>query len=241
MNTPDNVHDALLRRIEERERTNGDLHTQLRALGSLSRAAALVHEARGWKHAEEISSTTLRTETLQDSRISLQASGSRLRESEKKRWKITDKRRNAPGGRAKLRRVTMEALERGDRYAETELQVIWPEGSRHWPLLRLTARIALAVAKPFHELDTNAAKYVALSADAGRVAIECSALARESGQRLRIVWQELDGPPVTPPGRRGFGTRLVERSLAQELNGSVTIDFAPTGVVCMFDAPLAEN
>jgi two-component sensor histidine kinase len=42
---------------------------------------------------------------------------------------------------------------------------------------------------------------------------------------------------VLSPDRRGFGTRLIERSLAQELDGSVQIAFEPTGVVCVFDVP----
>ena len=271
------------------------------------------------------------------------------------------RQRYAPGEREKLRHVAMAALSRGDRYAETELQVIWPDGSRHWLLLRaelqdvengvpgrtigvalditdrkraeehqqllinelnhrvkntltivqsivtqslrnaitaeearqavegrllalarahdvltrenwdgaylrevvqraiepfqgardrfeisgadirLPPRIALAIAMAFQELGTNAAKYGALSNEAGRVAIEWSVLERKGGPNLKMVWREIDGPPVTPPKRRGFGTRLIERTLAQELNGSVAIDFARTGIVCMIDAPLAAG
>jgi two-component sensor histidine kinase len=51
----------------------------------------------------------------------------------------------------------------------------------------------------------------------------------------------MDGPTVSEPVRRGFGTRLIERSLAQELHGDVTIAFAPTGVVCTIRAPLNED
>jgi two-component sensor histidine kinase len=43
---------------------------------------------------------------------------------------------------------------------------------------------------------------------------------------------------VTVPGRRGFGTRLIERQLAAEFGGAVSLDFRPTGVVCAIDAPL---
>jgi two-component sensor histidine kinase len=45
---------------------------------------------------------------------------------------------------------------------------------------------------------------------------------------------------VRAPARRGFGTRLIERSLAEDLNGEVRIDFASTGVVCTVDAPLDQ-
>jgi len=44
---------------------------------------------------------------------------------------------------------------------------------------------------------------------------------------------------VTPPTRKGFGSRLIERSLAQDLDANVRIDFAPTGLVCSIDVPLA--
>ncbi|MFL6597977.1 MAG: hypothetical protein ACJ8KF_08460, partial [Chthoniobacterales bacterium] len=49
-------------------------------------------------------------------------------------------------------------------------------------------------------------------------------------RRLHLTWTETDGPPVTPPLRRGFGSRLIERGLARELGGTVRIDFAPERV-----------
>jgi two-component sensor histidine kinase len=55
------------------------------------------------------------------------------------------------------------------------------------------------------------------------------------------MWEETDGPSVQKPARRGFGTRLIERSLAQDLGGEVRIEFAPTGVVCSVDAPLTQS
>jgi len=54
------------------------------------------------------------------------------------------------------------------------------------------------------------------------------------------MWEETDGPPVREPARRGFGTRLIERSLAHDLDGQVRIAFAPTGVLCTVDAPVAD-
>ena len=270
--------------------------------------------------------------------------------------------RYAPGEREKLIRVTKEALARGDRHAETELEVIWPDGSRHWLLLRaelqdiengLPARtigvaleitdrkkaeehqhllinelnhrvkntlatvqsivtqslrnattapeardavegrlfalsrahdvltrencdgaylsemvqhaiepfqenrgrrfevsgadirlppgIALPIAMALQELGTNAAKYGALSNTTGRIAITWTTQDEAGAPHLTMVWREMDGPSVSVPTRRGFGTRLIERSLAQELNGSVEIAFAPTGVVCTIDAPLRDG
>ena len=57
---------------------------------------------------------------------------------------------------------------------------------------------------------------------------------RETGQPplLHLAWQEAGGPPVTPPPRRGFGTRLLEGGLGRELGGSVHLTFHRDGVVC---------
>jgi PAS domain S-box-containing protein len=107
--------------------------------------------------------------------------------------------------------------------------------------VRLPPRIALALAMALQELGTNAVKYGALSGHSGRVAIQWSVTRKAGEPRLTLVWQEIDGPPVTEPSRRGFGTRLIERSLAHELHGEVVILFAPTGVICTIDAPLEED
>lgn len=107
--------------------------------------------------------------------------------------------------------------------------------------VRLPPRIALALAMAIQELGTNAAKYGALSSEAGRVALEWTILDQQDQPHLEMIWREMNGPTVTEPKRRGFGTRLVERSLAQELDGSVEIAFAPTGVICRIDAPLSER
>ncbi|MEO8714155.1 MAG: response regulator, partial [Acetobacteraceae bacterium] len=98
----------------------------------------------------------------------------------------------------------------------------------------LAPKAALAIAMSLHELATNAAKYGALTDGAGRVEIAWTA---EAG-RLRLRWQERDGPPVAAPTRRGFGSRLLERSLATELGGAVMVDYDPGGLVCTIDASL---
>ncbi len=108
----------------------------------------------------------------------------------------------------------------------------------HGPDVWLSTRMALALAMALQELATNAVKYGALSRETGRIAIEWR-VAQETGHdRLHLAWTESGGPPVSPPRRRGFGTRLIERSLAQDLNGEVRIAFTETGVVCTVDAPV---
>ncbi|MDB5512185.1 MAG: hypothetical protein JWR08_1668 [Enterovirga sp.] len=106
--------------------------------------------------------------------------------------------------------------------------------------LRLTPQTALALAMALQELATNAVKYGALSNDQGRVAIGWT-LEGMPVEGLRLRWAETGGPPVSEPSRRGFGSRLIERSLASDLNGKVRIDFAPTGVVCSIEAAIRPD
>jgi two-component sensor histidine kinase len=98
--------------------------------------------------------------------------------------------------------------------------------------------MALALAMALQELATNAVKYGALSAPKGEVRIGWS-LERREPPRLSLRWEERGGPPVAPPAARGFGSRLIERSLAQDLGGTAAIDFRLTGVVCTVEAELA--
>lgn len=105
--------------------------------------------------------------------------------------------------------------------------------------LRLLPRTALALSMALHELCTNAVKYGALSTAAGRVEIRwCVEDGHENGPRLALTWREQDGPSVTHPDRRGFGSRLIERGLASELGGAAQIRFEPSGVTCVLTASL---
>ncbi|WP_084582215.1 sensor histidine kinase [Sphingomonas azotifigens] len=101
--------------------------------------------------------------------------------------------------------------------------------------VRVSPKSALAIALAMHELSTNAVKYGAWSSDTGRVAITWSI----AGEQLQLEWRERGGPPVMPPARRGFGSRLIERGLAGELGGKVTLYFDTEGLRCTVEAPLA--
>ena len=105
------------------------------------------------------------------------------------------------------------------------------------PELRLTPRVALALTLALHELATNAAKYGALSVPTGRVAITW-AIRPGDPSHLALRWQERGGPAVSPPSRKGFGSRLIERSLALELGGEVHIVYDPAGLVCDVISPV---
>jgi two-component sensor histidine kinase len=58
--------------------------------------------------------------------------------------------------------------------------------------------------------------------------------------RLTVTWREHGGPSVVQPAKSGFGTRLLQRAIASDLGGTVEIDFAPAGLVCIIVAPLAH-
>jgi PAS domain S-box-containing protein len=102
------------------------------------------------------------------------------------------------------------------------------------PSVRLSPKAAVTIAIAFNELATNAAKYGALTMPGGRILASWTT----DDDRLRLRWEETDGPPVVGPDRQGFGSRMIERALPRELGGEVTLDYAPAGVVCTIDAPL---
>jgi two-component sensor histidine kinase len=105
------------------------------------------------------------------------------------------------------------------------------------PRILLAPRAAVAIAMALHELCTNAVKYGALSCAAGHVNLTWRTEDNSNGERLKMLWREEGGPNVSPPTRRGFGSLLLERSLAHDLEGKVTLDFRPDGLLCDIDAP----
>jgi PAS domain S-box-containing protein len=109
------------------------------------------------------------------------------------------------------------------------------------PSITLPPRMAIAMALAFHELATNAAKYGALSRQGGQVAITWWAEPQGEAQRLDLEWRESGGPLVRPPAKQGFGTRLIQRSLAPDLGGEVDLAFAPDGLVCRLSCLVMEE
>ena len=103
--------------------------------------------------------------------------------------------------------------------------------------IRLPAKTALALGIAFHELATNAVKYGAFSNETGSILIAWTIEPTPEGDRLLLHWQEKDGPPVTPPSQKGFGSRVIERGLAHELEGTVHLDYRADGVVCTINIP----
>jgi PAS domain S-box-containing protein len=103
--------------------------------------------------------------------------------------------------------------------------------------VRFPPKEALALGIAFNELGTNAVKYGAFANEMGSILVSWTIEPRPEGNRLLLRWQEKDGPIVTPPSRRGFGSRVLERGLAHELAGTVQVDYRSDGVVCTMNIP----
>jgi two-component sensor histidine kinase len=101
------------------------------------------------------------------------------------------------------------------------------------PELLLSEETGGTLGLAFHELATNALKYGALSRDTGRVSVNWSVTPLDGDyERIEVVWRERGGPPSTPPGKEGFGTRLIRSVAARERDGEVQISYDPAGFSC---------
>jgi two-component sensor histidine kinase len=99
------------------------------------------------------------------------------------------------------------------------------------PQVPLSPRVAVVLSMILHEIATNAAKYGALTNDTGTIALDWEVITENGKRKLRLIWAEAGGPPVTAPVQLGFGSRLIERSARDQLGGEATVDFLPRGVV----------
>jgi two-component sensor histidine kinase/CheY-like chemotaxis protein len=96
---------------------------------------------------------------------------------------------------------------------------------------------AQTISLSLHELATNAAKYGALSQPQGRVQVAWSL---QNG-KLSITWRERGGPPVSPPARRGFGSKIITASVAAQRGGSADFQWKPEGLECELIVPMASG
>jgi two-component sensor histidine kinase len=96
------------------------------------------------------------------------------------------------------------------------------------PKISVAERAATTLALVLHELATNSTKYGALSVASGTLDVSCNA----DDDEVAVTWTERGGPPVVAPAMvEGFGSKLVQRSMAAELGGTIAFDWAPEGVV----------
>ncbi len=89
-------------------------------------------------------------------------------------------------------------------------------------------RTATTLAMVIHELATNSVKYGALSCATGFLDIT----SHPDGQDLCLIWAETGGPAITAtPDLKGFGSRLVARSVSGQLGGGLDYDWQESGLV----------
>ncbi len=108
------------------------------------------------------------------------------------------------------------------------------------PAIDLRPKAALALALVFHELATNAAKYGAFCQGGGHLDVRWS-LSDGDAPRIRLTWKERGGPKTSVPESHGFGTTLIKRSLAYEIQGETRLYFEPDGLRCDMEFPLSEG
>jgi PAS domain S-box-containing protein len=104
------------------------------------------------------------------------------------------------------------------------------------PELRLNAAAAQAIGLALHELATNAGKYGALSTDTGGVDIRWGT----DADTFTMLWIEREGPLVSAPQHRGFGTVVIEAMAERTLNGKVELLYPPSGVTWRLTCPAAD-
>ena len=85
-----------------------------------------------------------------------------------------------------------------------------------------------------HELVTNSIKYGSLCDSRGTINVEVS---KASNGDLLINWAEVGGPPVQPPGRKGFGSTIISRAIPYDLRGEAEMNFKLSGVEAKFRIP----
>jgi two-component sensor histidine kinase len=79
-----------------------------------------------------------------------------------------------------------------------------------------------------HELATNSVKHGALSASAGTLDVS----GRTEDGEVHITWAETGGPELShEPQMTGFGSRMIQRTVASQLAGSLSYDWQPSGLV----------
>lgn len=117
-------------------------------------------------------------------------------------------------------------------------------GSRHAITIEGDIRVPLSIKQAqglgliLHELATNALKYGALSAPKGRILVQWTVGgAKEESSVINLCWQEKQGPQVTPPSAKGFGTRLIDFTAEQDLSGEVEHIYDPNGLIVNLTFP----
>ena len=126
-----------------------------------------------------------------------------------------------------LRRIVIDELYPYCPLANSRAEIDGPD-------LLLKPQLAQLIAMVLHELTTNAVKYGALSVSAGRLRVRWL---HTGNGNLVIHWTETDGPPVKPPVRGGFGSRMLDRAIRTQLNGDLRFNWRAEGLACEIELP----
>ncbi len=96
------------------------------------------------------------------------------------------------------------------------------------PKMSVGESSSTTLALVIHELATNSAKYGALSVASGTLDVSCNA----NDDDVVVMWTERGGPLILAPVElQGFGSKLVHRSMAAQLGGTIAFDWSEEGVV----------
>jgi two-component sensor histidine kinase len=120
--------------------------------------------------------------------------------------------------------------------AEIAAHEITAEGTSNFslqgPAVTLPPKLVTPVGLIIHELITNATKHGALVDGKGRVEVEWSVDQRPDGLQVSFNWRERGGPTVAAPSRAGFGSRLMDRLVERDLQGTLRSWYRPEGFAC---------
>jgi two-component sensor histidine kinase/CheY-like chemotaxis protein len=105
-------------------------------------------------------------------------------------------------------------------------------------LLFLSATAAQCIGMVLHELSTNAVKHGALSSEEGRIEITWKVKIGPADPLFTLTWMESAGPPVVAPAHKGFGTTVITKMAAMNLDGETHLDYASSGLIWRLECPV---
>lgn len=105
---------------------------------------------------------------------------------------------------------------------------------------QLSSKQAFSLALSVNELATNALKYGALSNKTGQVRILWQAGRPGTEDAFHFTWVEAGGPSLVPSGRKGFGSRIIERVLPQDFSGQAALIHDPAGIRCELSTQMSH-
>ena len=238
-------------RLPERDRTErwveGQGRTFADAAGRPMRMAGICMDITERKRAERTLEMLLREQQhrVKNTLAVVQSLASQTARSSLSLADFTDAFQGRLRSLSRAHDALAETRWEGAELRDLLLAALSPWRDRHGERLRLRGeplllapQAALALGMIFHELATNAVKYGALASQGGCIEVGWQVEPHADGERLILTWSETGGPQIRAPGRRGFGTRLIERSVAHELGGEASLSFDAPGLSCVVRVPL---